>query len=443
MTEVATYAISHDDPEVHGALRVAMDAFHTRLGDPLVAITPALARHPDFVLGHLFRAVAFMLTSERRFQPAARASLAAAEALSDRANARERALTRALGAMVADDWETAGRRLDQVLVEYPTDAFALQTGQLIDFFRGDAANLRNRVARVLPAWHAGLPGYSFVLGMYAFGLEECNQYAEAERAGRRALELDARDAWAVHAVAHVLEMQGRVNEGIDWLAARASDWCPDAGPAVGFACHNWWHLALFHLDRGDTGACLDILDQRILPGTGDYAIGMLDAAAMLWRLHLLDVPIGARFEPLADIWESRLAAEAGYYAFNDFHAALAFAATGRRDALAATLAAQQAAAAAAGSGLQAITARAGIPLIDALVDYAGGRYAAAACKLADVRDTATQFGGSHAQRDLITLTLIDAARRGGERRLARHFLNERLSAKPESGLGWRLLAKLG
>src|SRR5512134_2175914 len=67
-------------------------------------------------------------------------------------------------------------------------------------------------------------GYSYVLGMHAFGLEECNQYAEAEVTGRRALDLVPTDGWAVHAVTHVMEMQGRIDEGIGWLTSREADW---------------------------------------------------------------------------------------------------------------------------------------------------------------------------------------------------------------------------
>ena len=43
-------------------------------------------------------------------------------------------------------------------------------------FRGDAVNLRDRVGRVIRHWHESVPGYSYILGMQAFGFEECNQY---------------------------------------------------------------------------------------------------------------------------------------------------------------------------------------------------------------------------------------------------------------------------
>src|SRR5262249_31139216 len=152
-----------------------------------------------------------------RFAEQARASVAAAEAHLSRAGSREQGLAAAARRLVDGDWDTACAVFDRVLVEHPRDAFAIQSAHVMDFFRGDALNLRNRVSRVLPHWSPGVPGYSYILGMHAFGLEECNQYPQAEDAGRRALSLQPKDGWAVHAVTHVMEMQGRIDEGIAWL----------------------------------------------------------------------------------------------------------------------------------------------------------------------------------------------------------------------------------
>ncbi len=420
----------------------AVRSFQTYLGDPIEHVDRALAAEPDFVSGYLFRAIALLLTSERRFVKDARASLEAAESLVGRADAREKGLAHAVRALAAGDWDAACRRFDRVLAEHPTDVFTLQAAHLMDFLRGDAVNLRNRVARVLPRWSAAMPGYSFVLGMYAFGLEECNQYPEAEDAGRRALEMEPQDAWAVHAVAHVMEMQGRVTEGIDWLERRREEWSPSSGPANAFAYHNWWHLALFHLDRGDASRALAILDEHIVPGVGDVSMGLLDVTALLWRLALLDVPVDDRFRAVAAAWRAKQAEEAGYYAFNDLHAALAFAGAGELEDLARVREAAARAAREGDAANQAMSATVGLPLIEALEDYVAGRFDRALETLAAVRDVASRFGGSHAQRDLLTLLLIDAARRAGQRTLACHYLNERLTAKPASGLGWRMMERI-
>jgi len=167
----------------------------------------------------------------------------------------------------------------------------------------------------------------------------------------------------------------------------------------------------------------------------------IDATAMLWRLKLEGVDIAARIAPVADAWLSVLEGEGGFYAFNDFHAALAFAAAGRGEALARVQAAQGRAAIERSDN--AGMARAvGLQATEALAAYSEGRHHAAVQHLAAVRDGANRFGGSHAQRDLLTLTLIDAASRAGLASTARHYARERLVHKPESAWGGRLMERI-
>lgn len=84
----------------------------------------------------------------------------------------------------------------------------------------------------------------------------------------------------------------------------------------------------------------------------------------------------------------------------------------------------------------------GMPLIRAIAAWGRGRFGEAADLIASVRDIAHRFGGSHAQRDILSLTLIDAARRAGRASLARHVLAERLVAKPGGAWGRRILARI-
>jgi hypothetical protein len=271
--------------------------------------------------------------------------------------------------------------------------------------------------------------------MHAFGLEECNQYPEAERTGRRALELQPKDGWAVHAVTHVMEMQGRSRDGIEWLTSRESDWAPDNM----FAPHNWWHLALFHIDRGDYDAALALFDAKLIGPQADMILVLLDATALLWRLKLEGVDVGDRFERVADLWEAKLEGEGGFYAFNDVHALMSFAATGRSMAIARLLELMNESAT-AGNSNAAMEREVGLPLASGLLAFAQGRNADATAAIEPVRDIANRFGGSHAQRDLLTLTLIEAAIRGGDARRAGHYIAERQVHKPTA---WseRLLAR--
>src|SRR5262249_7834662 len=141
----------------------------------------------------------------------------------------------------------------------PRDTLALQAGHQIDFFTGDARMLRDRIARALPAWVESMPGAHAVLAMHAFGLEETGDYRRAEAAGRKAIALEPRDGVAQHAVAHVMEIPGRQGDGIAWMRADTDAWTRESF----FCIHNWWHLALYHLDLGEIDEVLALFDGPI------------------------------------------------------------------------------------------------------------------------------------------------------------------------------------
>ena len=58
-----------------------------------------------------------------------------------------------------------------------------------------------------------------------------------------------------------------------------------------------------------------------------------------------------------------------------------------------------------------------------------------------MRFISNQFGGSHAQRDVIDWTLTEAAVRGGLAALAESLAHERLALKPESPINRTFLAR--
>jgi hypothetical protein len=431
------HAVALSNPAALDAYERALYAFQTYRGDPVKPLDEAIALDAGFAAAYATKALILATFFERRFMREALATLDQGRDALAHGTLRDQALTAAARRIAEGAWHDGVRLLDRILVEHPRDIVALQAAHLMDFYRGDALNLRNRVSRVLPAWSASVPGYAYVLGMHAFGYEECNQYPEAERAGRRAVALSEDDAWAVHAVAHVMEMQGRIGEGIDWYRETRHVW---AGEDNGFAFHNDWHIALFHMDRAQYAPALEIFDAR-LAGGGEMALMRVDATALLWRLRLEGIDVSARFAPVADAWERALDDEAGFYAFNDFHAAMAFAATGRREALARLRRALGHATSQPGSNAEMILV-VGLGVCEAAIDFCEERFEAAAERLAAVRDVANRFGGSHAQRDLLTLTLIDAARRADLAHLARHYAAERMVHKPASAWGRRLAERI-
>src|SRR5690606_15227162 len=136
---------------------------------------------------HVLKAWLHLLGTDPSALPVARASCAAAAALP--ADDRERRHIEAATALSQGRWQEASLLLEDLSARYPRDVLALQAGHQIDFFRGDSRMLRDRIARALPAWDVAMPGFHGVLGMYAFGLEETGDWDQAERMGRRAVEL--------------------------------------------------------------------------------------------------------------------------------------------------------------------------------------------------------------------------------------------------------------
>ena len=97
---------------------------------------------------------------------------------------------------------------------------------------------------------------------------------------------------------------------------------------------------------------------------------------------------------------------------------------------------------AAGNGTNAANVRAvGLAVGYAIVAMAAGRPAEAVERLMPVRSKAYRIGGSHAQRDLVQLTVVGAALASGNGRLARALAAERTEQKPASPHNWRLTAR--
>jgi hypothetical protein len=235
-------------------------------------------------------------------------------------------------------------------------------------------------------------------------------------------------------VAHVFEMQARIDEGIRWLEETSRHWDPTSTLAL----HNFWHLALYDLDLGDADRALALYDGKVRARRNDVALEMIDASALLWRLQLLGHDVSERFERLADDWRRRI--EDRYYVFNDVHALLAFLGGRRRDDARAIVAEVERVAREEGTNGR-MAREVGLPLCRALLAFARGDHARAAETLSSVREVAHRFGGSNAQRDLLSLTLLEAALRGGEAELARGIASERTRLRPANPASWIATAR--
>ncbi len=89
-----------------------------------------------------------------------------------------------------------------------------------------------------------------------------------------------------------------------------------------------------------------------------------------------------------------------------------------------------------------MTEEIGVPATRGVLRFAQGRYDDAVAELLPIRRTLSRFGGSHAQRDVLQRTLLEAALRDGRHDLARSLLSERLAVRETSVYGWTRQAQL-
>ncbi|MDE0718832.1 MAG: tetratricopeptide repeat protein, partial [Rhodospirillaceae bacterium] len=257
----------------------------------------AYAADADMAMAHCLRGYFMLLFSEAGRWSAGRKSLAKAQkAAADRpVTVRETGHIAALERWADGDMAGATALWDGILTDHPHDLLAMRLAHYTHFYSGDSTAMRDSLARIMHAWDPTVPDYGFVAGCYAFALEEDGDYARAEQRGREAVGINPDDPWGTHAVAHVMEMQGRQAEGIAWLSGLEPHW----SQVQNFRFHLWWHRALFHLELGDYDAVLDLYDRGVREEESADYLDLTNAVALLWRLESEGVDVGDRWREVA------------------------------------------------------------------------------------------------------------------------------------------------
>ena len=382
-------------------------------GDPVATLGRAIEIDDQFVLAHCLSAMMNIIGNASSRLDEAKLSLEQVRQSVDLATEREQLHGVAVEAWCDLKLERASNLYQKILSDYPYDLMAMFAGHWLDFYRGDAQSLRGRIARALRAWDESVPGYHWLLGMYAFGLEEMGQYRQAESCGRQAVELDSGDAWGVHAVAHVMEMEGRLEEGVDWLETTCSGW-----RFTNIKIHNWWHQLLFLIDLGDVEQALQIYDDRLVDPERDDVEALIDRVSALARLSLLDINVAERWSTVVPLWMPMM--EDARYPFNDLHALLCFHYGGEQQSAAALMRAVECQYDRAIPMM--MIGRSVLVGVDA---FCRGHNADSLQSLLPVLHEVNRIGGSHAQRDLIQQIALEAAVRDRQWSVAQSLLAER------------------
>ena len=444
------------DIETTGATREQSAAFHRAFGEYMeyrasaFASVKALCQDGDgFAMAHLFKGYLLLSMGAGEVVDAARDCHRRALACGELTR-REQLHARALSAWADGDTESACNLWGDIMRIAPCDMLAIKLQHFALFWRGEFVRMRDELARVLPAWSDDAPGYYNLLGAYSFALQETagaeqgdvkhvdvkqlavrQTYARAEQLGRCACDNAPDDLWALHAVAHIFEMQGRLREGQQWLD-RPLDFWDDRNP---FRGHLWWHLALFAFDAGDYDRALDLYDSAVRPAPSTFYLDLQNTASLLARLEFAGVDVGARWQALLETVRERVGDVV--LAFTEPHYAMVLARCNDVDALTQQCRAQYQLASKPNNATGALVDNLIAPLCAAIGAFHRGDASTARAMLAPLVDNCQPIGGSWAQRDVFALYLIESAIAEGDFVFAKQLLCTRVQRRPNSAPSWQ------
>lgn len=403
------------------------------------------AADPSFVMGHVMSTgLELVATSSsprlnQRLASAVKTTveLAGGQVLTP----REKLHVKAMELFSRGDFPKACDTWEDILADHPTDLLALKFAHDGYFYMGAQTQMRDSVASVLPHWKPHMPLSSYLKGLYSFGLLETRFYDRAEKEAMEGLALTPDDAWSVHSVAHVYEMKAEVDKGLEFMGRTEKDWqISDM-----LASHNYWHWALYFIEKGQYESALQIYDTQVLrrcKATGSM-LDTVDASSMLCRLEMEGVSVKDRWRELLQVTLPHT--DDHVTLFNDLHFLMVSLGAKERGVSGRLLGGLQELAKEPGDNHQHQLARTvGVPMCQALVEYDLGNYSQAVELLYPLRYRMVDIGGSDAQRDVFNQLLIHAAIKSEEkhhRKLGRCLLVQRDAARPNSPLTDRLMRR--
>jgi tetratricopeptide (TPR) repeat protein len=370
-----------------------------------------------------------MGASNRAYLKKARAALGKATYCLRGASWRERAHAEALSHWIEGDAEKVLATWKEILKVHPRDLLAFRLFQSFAFWLGRPRLMASVAADAGSRWNPEVPGYATVLACTAFAHEECGAYAAAERVGRAALEREPGNMWATHAIAHVMEMQGRCKAGMEFLHSQQAHW----DQANNFKHHLWWHLALYHLARSEIDTVLELYDRQfrdlsspLVVAIPDLFNDILNATSMLFRLELHGVSVAHRWKELAEKAEGRIGDCLS--ALTLPHWMMALAADERWESAARLLKTIRESARNASGSIRSTLHHVAGPVCEAVLAHRRGEFGVALAAMRPALGLLQGLGGSNAQRNVLEQLFLDSAIKAGseddirlaQERMARH-----------------------
>jgi tetratricopeptide (TPR) repeat protein len=449
LTDARGLEVTTDSPKAIAAIDRFVDQILSFGNNPEV-IFKAIEADSTSVIANAYAATLHLLSETADAPTQAAPYLKTAEEHLHQANERERLYLYGIDAWLNGDIDRAIAYHEAIADRFPRDLLSVQIGQHHYLNLGNKQGLLQIAEKVLPANREN----HYIYGKLAFGLEENQRFQEAEVAGRKATEINRRDSWAHHAIAHVLYSQGRLDEGIAWTETVCDVW-EDSG----LYTHNWWHTALYYFDKEDFGKVLELYDTRIW-GTNankETSLDLINAISLLLRLELAGVDVGdsdrdssavdvqsstnpSRWEDVANSASGRIHEQ--ILPFYNLHYIYALARVGRDEFVDRMIESIQAYAEIAKPCVQKAWSEVAVPAARGMVVYARGEWAAAAAFFEFVLPRLHETGGSDAQRDMFEQIYVDCLIRTQKDDRALQLLEKRAAARDTIPSIQRELAKI-
>lgn len=404
------FGLSTGNAEAAEAYDKGARSFVAWRADAMDHLNTAIAADENFTLPCILKAWILHGGRAARFDPIIDKLLSSVEPLMGEAGERERAFAEALRVGHNGNLQAGAAILEAHLAEEPADLIAHRLFQFELFWSGESKWMRDVVERAAPIWNDKSPDFGHFQAVRAFSNEESGDYATAERVGREAVECEPNSAWGAHSIAHVLLMQGRVEEGVEWLEGLCQNW--DAANQIKHHC--WWHLCLFLLELGEHDRILNVLETQVrnpesplVQAVPDATIDLQNVAALLMRLELRGVDVGERWQSIAKICAGRTNDHANPFA--SAHDAMVLAAVDEFTLIDELLASMRVHGSDKTSTVSNVTRSLGIPLVKAILAHRKGEHDYVVELLWPIRRSFSQLGGSHAQRDVFFQILVHSA----------------------------------
>jgi tetratricopeptide (TPR) repeat protein len=388
----------------------------------------AILADPDFALAHAAIGRQHHLMARGK---EGRASLETATQLAASATSREQQHVEILSNIISGQVPKSFELTKEHLADHPRDAFVLAPACGVFGTIGFSGRL-DREAEMISFLEPFAADYGddwWFQTVYGFALLETGRWERGRDLARQSLEQRPSNAHAAHTLAHALYEGGADEEALAFM----SEWIPGADGAGMLHCHIFWHYALLQLIDGQSDAAVHTVETNCFPGTTPSpSINVFsDATSFLWRAEIAGLPRRTEhWATIRDYYEENFRRP---IVFVDAHAGLPYAALGENEKLTACI-----------SQLQELGEAGRLPagttaatLTRSYEAFANEQWSTVIDVLEPTMDQVVRIGGSRAQRDLITNTLLAAYINDGRTDAARALVDaehDRQPSHPVAGL---------